>query len=122
MKLLKVLLLYILTEFIFCVLDYTGANWPDSCKGNRQSPIDFTNSFKYKQDSDYIKLLERNYDNLSGQLSLRNQISFGFNITDQVTLWVEKNSIKYKYNLIDIHIHVLSEIHLMDIMLILKCI
>jgi carbonic anhydrase len=92
------------------LLDYTESDWADKCKtGTRQSPINFPKRGNYTDGSNYIKLLDRDYTPLSGQLSLRNSRSYGFNMTNQGTLWVLKNDIKYKYNLIDMHIHVRSE-------------
>ena len=110
MKSLLVLIIITFIDFVFSYLDYTEANWPQTCTtGRRQTPIDFSKSINYRIDSNYVKLLERNYNSLSGQLSVRGEKSFGFNMTNQGTLWIEKNSIRYRYNLIDIHIHVKSE-------------
>ena len=107
-------LLAILSIVKLNFLDYTESDWPDICKtGTRQSPINFPKRANYTDGSNYIKLLDRDYAPYTGALSLRNVKSYGLNMTNQGTLWVYKNEIKYKYNLIDIHIHVRSE-HRLD--------
>jgi carbonic anhydrase len=110
-------LITILTIFSFVkldFLDYTESNWADICKtGTRQTPINFPKRANYTNAGNYIKLLDRDYSPYNGALSLRNFKSYGLNMTNQGTLWVYKNEIKYKYSLIDVHIHVRSE-HRLD--------
>ena len=57
MKSLLVIILITIIDFVISYLDYTEANWPDTCKnGKRQTPIDFSKSIKYRIDNNYIKL------------------------------------------------------------------
>jgi carbonic anhydrase len=92
------------------VLDYTESNWPAVCKtGVRQTPINFSRNMTYIDAGNYFRLLERDYAPYTGSLSVRDFKSYGLNMTNQGTLWITKNNIKYKYNLIDMHIHVKSE-------------
>jgi carbonic anhydrase len=103
-------ILTILTLVKLNYLDYTESDWPTICKtGTRQTPINFPKNGNYTNGADYIKILDRDYYPYSGALSLRNVKSYGLNMTNQGTLWVYKNGVKYKYNLIDLHIHVKSE-------------
>jgi carbonic anhydrase len=111
MNTIRLTILFVIVSIVnLKYLDYSESNWPDICKtGTRQTPINFPKRANYTDGSNYIKLLDRDYAPYSGALSLRSLKSYGLNMTNQGTLWVYKNEVKYKYNLIDIHIHVKAE-------------
>jgi carbonic anhydrase len=114
--LLLAFILTIFTKVESNFLEYAGeTGWDQICKvGTRQTPIDIGKDISFISTTKYIELLSANYNKLVNvPLKIRNQKGFAFDASGLGTLMVNKNSIKYKYNLIDIHLHYKSE-HRLD--------
>jgi carbonic anhydrase len=87
------------------------AAWPAiSCKGQRNSPIDFPANLKY-DTSNSFEILSTNYPKINGlKMEIKNEevhhIAIPANFGE---LFVRKNGIKYRYFLKDAHFHIKSE-------------
>ena len=93
------------------LLDYSEKDWPATCKGNRNSPINFPADFTYNT-SNYFELISTDYKIINGmKFDITDMKSYHIpNITaDHGTLFVRKNGITYRYTLLDVHFHILSE-------------
>jgi carbonic anhydrase len=92
-------------------LDYTEKDWAATClTGTRQTPIDLNQQISYSKSQTYIVLESANYTKLvNTPLIVRNEKTFALDASGLGTLMITKNGLKYKYNLIDIHLHWKSE-------------
>lgn len=93
--------------------------WGGDCiGGKRQSPIDFPKNYNYSNE-DYFKILSTEYpiiDDLAFAQQPANLKSYNLlNLNNSTSghLMVRKNGIQYKYNLMDVHFHILAE-HTID--------
>jgi len=95
-------------------IDFSEKGWAGDCiAGVRQSPIDFPSNYAYNT-TDYFKIL-------STQYKVINDLKFAnppvddkkyhlINVTsDHGFLMAKKDGITYKYNLLDVHFHILAE-------------
>jgi carbonic anhydrase len=92
-------------------LDYSESDWDPICKtGLKQSPIDFGRNINYHPAEGYIKLISQHYNQLEGiPLQIRGGKSFAFDISDHGYVILFKNGVMYRYELIDVHLHIGSE-------------
>lgn len=94
------------------LLDYSEKDWPSSCKGRRNSPINFPYNYIY-DTSNYFEILSTQYNAISGlrfeEVDKKKYHIVNLNNNYYGYLLARKNGITYKYNLIDVHFHVLSE-------------
>lgn len=93
------------------LLDYTEKDWPATCKGKRNSPIDFPSNFNYNTGN-YFEILRTEYKPIN-DLKFQEVKMHKYHIANLTsgygTLYAKKNGIEYKYDLIDVHFHILSE-------------
>lgn len=98
------------------LLDYSEKGWGTTCSnGVRNSPINFPANYAYNT-SDYFEIISTDYKNINSlKFEITGQKSYHItNLTsDYGTLFARKNGILYKYTLLDVHFHVLSE-HTVD--------
>jgi carbonic anhydrase len=98
-------------------LDMTEKDWPQLCStGKEQTPIDLPN----KNDPKVIKnvkpveILRADYNLISGEYFANHKNKkWGMYLKNQGSLYVRKNGITYKYDLLNIHAHANSE-HLLN--------
>ena len=96
------------------LLDYLETDWPAICKnGLKQTPIDIPDRLSDKvviTNSNLLKIISSNYTITNGESVkiLKNQ-QFNLNMTGMGNIIVMKSGIKYSYDIINIHIHILSE-------------
>jgi carbonic anhydrase len=114
MYMIKVFITFVLiNSYIFHLLDYSEEDWPDTCKGNKQSPIDFDSKYDYNRTNDFFKIVENSYKEIKNyQLEFDHNYFYMLkmkNITDGGYIIVKKNNLFYKYNFIQMHWHSKSE-------------
>ena len=62
------IIIFLLIKFSYSyeILDYTEKNWPQSCKGRNQIPINFPNANQFKYNiSNYFEILDTNYKKIN---------------------------------------------------------
>jgi carbonic anhydrase len=96
------------------LLDYTEANWPDTCKGKRQSPIDFPPpdaSSGIYQPLSKTGILFNTYKQVTNitMFQIVPDAKFAFKQADMGELYFQKNGLIYRYILNEIHFHTVSE-------------
>lgn len=114
MKIFALIALIVISSTSCAIIDFSEKGWPAAdCAGNRNSPIDFPSNFNYTFNQDYFRILSTEYKDINGlKFDVTNQKSYHIvNLTSQVygTLMARKAGITYKYNLLDVHFHFLSE-------------
>jgi carbonic anhydrase len=99
------------------LVDFSEKGWAGDCiAGKRQSPIDFPTNYNYT-DGGYFRVLETVYpviDNLTFAQQPANLKSYNLlnvNVTDGANgyLMARKDNVTYRYNLLDVHFHILAE-------------
>jgi carbonic anhydrase len=93
--------------------DYSEKGWPTICStGVRQSPIDFPqkSSGNYLVTNNYLKIISTNYKPIQGlQFEDYHEKKFVAFLDNVGTLMVMKKDIKYLYDIVEMHVHILSE-------------
>jgi carbonic anhydrase len=105
-------IILVIPNILSKVIDFSEKDWPAvSCKGLRNSPIDFPTNYNYNT-SNYFEILSTDYKTISNlSFNITNEKSYHVpGITkDMGTLFVRKNGITYRYTVFDIHFHILAE-------------
>lgn len=114
MKFLLVVILLIPNIFA-SVIDFTEkTGWGGDCPaGKRQSPINFPSNYNYTV-SNYFEILSTEYKTISELQFAKTPIDDKkyhiVNLTqDYGYLMVRKNGVTYRYDLLDVHFHILAE-------------
>lgn len=111
--LFKFLCSFILISSLKYPLDFQNeSDWPQTCKGSKQSPIDFPANLNYNKNNEYFKILETKYNVLNNLKFEKTQKKLNIlNVPNQTGghLIVRKNGINYKYDLLQFHWHYLAE-------------
>lgn len=104
--------LVLLSAISSAIIDFSEKGWGGDCiAGKRQSPIDFPSNYNYNK-SDYFEILETSYNNINDlKFELENEKSYHIKGLQQSQgyLMVRKDGVKYRYNIFDIHFHILAE-------------
>ena len=106
-----------LFSLISCQIDYTevGPEWSGLCiNGLQQSPINFPKEFSTYNTTSVFKVLSVNYGStdsihINTTLYIYNNDEYRGNGANLGYIIIEKNKIKYRYDLLDFHFHVGSE-------------
>ena len=98
------------------LLDYTESNWPSTCQGQRQTPIDFPTPNSSTANSTYFpvnntKILLNTYQTVTNiRISLdQGQARLAFLQPTMGELFFQKNGLYYRYILNELHFHASSE-------------
>lgn len=98
----------------FPPLDMTEKNWPAKCSSSEeQTPIDLPNPRSenvIQSKGEVIRILKTDYKTVKGRnFANQDNKKFGMDLSGQGSLYVQKNGIQYKYDLLNIHVHIHSE-------------
>jgi carbonic anhydrase len=95
-------------------LDYLETDWPAICKnGLKQTPIDIPDRLTNKvvtTNSTLIKIVSSNYSITNGEsFKIIHNEKFNLDMAGMGNIIVIKNGITYSYDILNIHLHILSE-------------
>lgn len=94
--------------------DFSEKGWGGDCVGGmRQSPINFPSDYTYNT-TDYLKIISTEYKIISNLSFSKEPVDMNkyhiMNLTqDYGSMMIKKDGVNYKYNLLDVHFHILAE-------------
>lgn len=105
----KIIIITLVSEILSEIV-YNEDKWGGICNtGKLQSPINIETVYNFVEDTDYIAIVSREYENINKPFSFKKNATISIDYDKKSSLDVRINGINYMYVLKEIQLHAPSE-------------